>query len=343
MTNFGAEENSLYRNVEGALFEDAGAASGAARHRPAVRALGDALRRLRQRRLARPLRRGRPSRAADRPRCSATIARGGAAYVDAGDRAFAQKTVALAQPRGRPVRRVGGHGRPRRSSACRRAGPPWPTSTATARSTSSSSTSTGRCASSATRFPQADWIAVEPRPRADGSGTVLETRVGVTAGGRTQCADVPRFAVLRLGLARAASLRARAGDGRRRRGALARRRASGVRRRRRGPCVRSPAGRNAREYDRRGREAAAMIPIGDDNSDRRITPVVTWLLIGDQRLRVRGPPGVRLQRALHDGLRDGAGRDPDRPRHRGADPDPRRLRAHGRRARAAGRRRFPST
>src|SRR5262249_61965290 len=30
VTNFGAEENSLYKNVEGTLFEDAGAASGVA-------------------------------------------------------------------------------------------------------------------------------------------------------------------------------------------------------------------------------------------------------------------------------------------------------------------------
>ena len=96
VTNFGAEPNSLYRNVEGALFEDAGTASGVAADRdrrtcaggphfadfdndgwPDLYAVGGHL-------APRIVRDARPL-----PRAAAP------AYVEAGDRAFAQPTVLL--------------------------------------------------------------------------------------------------------------------------------------------------------------------------------------------------------------------------------------------------------
>jgi hypothetical protein len=94
VTNFGAEPNSLYRNVEGALFEDAGKSSGVAEiGMPFVRwgthfadfdndgwpdlyAVGGHL----APRIVRALAHYKSS---------------GASYVNAGDRAFAQRTVLL--------------------------------------------------------------------------------------------------------------------------------------------------------------------------------------------------------------------------------------------------------
>ena len=87
-----------------------------------------------------------------------------------------------------------------------------------------------------------------------GRRTVLGTRVGVTAGGRTQVADVPGLALLRLGLARPAPLRPRRGrDGGRDRGPLARRR----RRRRSGTCRRGRPTRCRRAQPARRRDDAA--------------------------------------------------------------------------------------
>ena len=86
-----------------------------------------------------------------------------------------------------------------------------PTSTATARSTSSSSTSTGRSASFATRSaPRQSWIAIEPavgrgRPHRPRDPRARDRRRPLAGAG------LPRLAVLRLGLARPAALRARRG------------------------------------------------------------------------------------------------------------------------------------
>jgi hypothetical protein len=94
VTNFGAEPNSLYRNVDGVLFEDAGEAAGVASIGmpfvrwgthfadfdndgwPDVYAVGGHL-------------------APRLPRMLAHYKTGGASYVEAGDSAFAQKTVLL--------------------------------------------------------------------------------------------------------------------------------------------------------------------------------------------------------------------------------------------------------
>ena len=110
---------------------------------------------------------------------------GGAAYVDAGDRAFAQKTVVLKNlGEGRFVEweGTGDLGKLRMSAR----------GTAVADLDGDGALDLvvvdidGPLRVLRNALPAGHWIAVEPRPRADGSGTVLETRVGVTARGRTQ-------------------------------------------------------------------------------------------------------------------------------------------------------------
>jgi len=184
VTNFGAEPNSLYKNVDGVLFEDAGKASGAADvGSPFVRwgthfadfdndgwpdlyAAGGHL-------------------APRLPRSLGHYKSGGAAYVDAGDKSFAQLTVLLHNL---------GAGRFEA----------WP---------DSGDLAGLRMAARGTAVADLDgdgaldlvivdvdgpvrifhneigarsaWIAIEPVPGPDGR-TVLGARVRVTAGGRTQ-------------------------------------------------------------------------------------------------------------------------------------------------------------
>ena len=185
VTNFGGEPNSLYRNVEGTLFEDAGEASGAARvGLPFVRwgthfadfdndgwpdlyAVGGhlaprivAIDRALQEREG-EVRRGGRSRLSPRRRsCSTTSA------------------AAVSRNGRRPATS--------RRSACRDAAARWRTSTTTETSTSSSWTWTGRPVSSRTSPATARaGSAIEPRAGEDGR-TVLGTKVKVTAGGRSQ-------------------------------------------------------------------------------------------------------------------------------------------------------------
>ena len=185
VTNFGAEENSLYRNVDGVLFEDAGKTSGVAAARHAVRALGNALRRLRQRRLARPLRRGRapgaPSRAGARPlpQRRGALRRRGRSQLRAAHGPAPQPrrwTLRRVEGRGRLRARPDGGARDRPSPICDGDG--------------ALDLVVVDVDGSVRLFRNdaaggASWIAIEPRPGADGR-TVLETRVRVTAGGRTQ-------------------------------------------------------------------------------------------------------------------------------------------------------------
>ncbi len=94
VTNFGAEPNSLYRNVEGALFEDAGQSAGASSAgQPFVR-WGTGF--------ADFDNDGWPDLYAAGGHLAPRIVRimghyksGGSAYVDAGDRAYAQRTTLL--------------------------------------------------------------------------------------------------------------------------------------------------------------------------------------------------------------------------------------------------------
>ncbi len=183
VTNFGAEENSLYRNLEGVVFEDAGAATGAAKiGLPYVR-WGT--------HFADFDNDGWPDLYAAGGHLAPRIVRllghyksGQAAYVEAGDRAFTQKTVVL--------RNLGG-GR-------------------FAEWTESGDLARLRMAARGTAVADFDadgaldlavvdidgpvrilknsasgghWIEILPLPAEDGR-TVLETRVDVTAVGRTQ-------------------------------------------------------------------------------------------------------------------------------------------------------------
>ena len=184
VTNFGAEPNSLYRNVEGALFEDAGRAAGVSEAGlpfvrwgthfadfdndgwPDLYAVGGHL----------------------APRIVRMLGHyksGTAAYVEAGDRAFAQRTILLHN-------RGGGHFEE------------WAESGDLAKlRMSARGSAVGdldgdgaldlvivdldgpvRVFRNAVGSRQS-WIAIEPRPDGEGK-TVLGTRVRVTAGGRTQ-------------------------------------------------------------------------------------------------------------------------------------------------------------
>jgi hypothetical protein len=186
VTNFGAEENSLYRNVEGVLFEDAARASGAGPiGLPYVRwgthfadfdndgwqdlyAAGGHLA-------------PRFVRAFGRYRHGTE-----AAYVQAGERAYEQKTVLLHNlGKGRFVEWTdsGDLGRSRMSAR----------GTAVADIDGDGALDLVVVAIDApvrvfrNVLPPGRWIAIEPRPAAvRDTRSVLETRVAVTAEGRTR-------------------------------------------------------------------------------------------------------------------------------------------------------------
>src|SRR5262249_36950749 len=88
---------------------------------------------------------------------------------------------------------------------------------------------------------------------------------------------VPRLSVVRLGLADAPALRPGRGREGRRRDPLARRGRGDAPDPGHAADLFDAPGRLPREYAARGE--AAMIPIGDDNTDRRRPPTVNWLLI----------------------------------------------------------------
>jgi hypothetical protein len=184
VTNFGAEPNSLYRNVEGALFEDAGKASGVLDvGLPYVR-WGT--------HFADFDNDGWPDLYAVGGHLAPWIVRrvghyksGKAAYVEAGDRAFAQRAVLLhnrGDGRFEEWKDSGDLGRLRM----------------VARGTAVTDIDGDgdldllivdidgpvRVFKNAIGT-RGSWINVEPRPAADGR-TVLGTRVRVTAGGRSQ-------------------------------------------------------------------------------------------------------------------------------------------------------------
>ena len=184
ITNFGAEPNSLYRNVKGALFEDAGAASGAgAVGLPFVR-WGT--------HFADFDNDGWPDLYAAGGHLAPRIVRllghyknGYAAYVDAGDKSFTQPTVLLhnrGDGRFEEWPDAGDLGRLRMA----------------ARGTAVADLDGDGALDLVivdldgpvrvlknTAAPGRSWIAIEPTPAADGK-TVIGTRVRVTAGGRTQ-------------------------------------------------------------------------------------------------------------------------------------------------------------
>ncbi len=182
VTNFGAEENSLYRNVDGVLFEDAGASGAGALGMASVRwgthfadfdndgwpdlyAVGGHL----------------------APRIVREIAKyrsGTAAYIDAGDRSFAQPPVLmhnLGEGHFVEWKDSGDFGRARMAAR----------GSAVADFDGDGALDlvvvdvNGPVRFFRNMLPAANWIAIEPRAGADGKA-ILETRVRVTATGRTQ-------------------------------------------------------------------------------------------------------------------------------------------------------------
>jgi len=185
VTNFGAEANSLFRNVEGALFEDAANESGAGPiGRPYVR-WGT--------HFADFDNDGWPDLYAVSghlaPRVVRTFGRyrkgTSAGYVEAGDRAFDQKTVLLHNlGEGRFVEwsDSGDLGRQRMSAR----------GSAVADIDGDGALDLvvvdidGPVRVFRNALPPGHWIAIEPRAAPGDSRAVLDTRVAVTAGGRTQ-------------------------------------------------------------------------------------------------------------------------------------------------------------
>jgi hypothetical protein len=186
VTNFGAEENSFYRNVDGVLFEDAGNASGvAALGMPSVRwgthfadfdndgwpdlyAVGGHL----APRMVRMLAHYRSGTAAN------------AAYVEAGDRSFAQASVLmrnLGEGRFAEWKDPGDFGRVRMVAR----------GTAVADFDGDGALdlvvvdANGPVRLFRNTLPAGNWIAIEPKPGADGKA-VLETRIRAIANGRAQ-------------------------------------------------------------------------------------------------------------------------------------------------------------
>jgi len=183
VTNFGAEENSLYRNVDGVLFEDAGRASGVAGlGMPSVRwgthfadfdndgwpdlyAVGGHL-------------------APRMVRMLAHYRSGAAAYVEAGDRNFAQPAI-LMRNLGEGIfvewKDAGDFGRVRMAAR----------GTAVADFDGDGALDLvvvdvdGPVRLFRNTLSAGNWIAIEPRAGSDGK-TVLETRVRVTTQGRSQ-------------------------------------------------------------------------------------------------------------------------------------------------------------
>jgi hypothetical protein len=185
VTNFGAEPNSLFRNEEGVLFEDAGKISGAGPiGLPYVRwgthfadfdndgwadlyAAGGHL----APKIVRTLGRYREGTEA--------------AYVEAGDRAYNQKTVLFHNlGEGRFVEWADSGDLGRRKMSAR--------GTAVADIDGDGALDLvvvdldGPVRVFRNALPAGRWIAIEPKPAPGDARTVLETRVAVTAGGRTQ-------------------------------------------------------------------------------------------------------------------------------------------------------------
>ena len=185
VTNFGAEENSLFRNEEGVLFEDVGKSSGAGSiGLPYVRwgthfadfdndgwldlyAAGGHL----APKIVRTL--GRYREGTD------------AGYVEAGDRAFDQKTVLLRNlGEGRFVEWADSGDLGRRKMSAR--------GTAVADIDGDGALDLvvvdidGPVRVFRNLLPPGRWLAIEPRAAMGEARPVLETRVEVTAGGRTQ-------------------------------------------------------------------------------------------------------------------------------------------------------------
>ncbi len=280
VTNFGGEPDSLYRNVEGTLFEDAGSASGAGDPGqrfvrwgtqfadfdndgwPDLYAVAGHL----APRLVRvigplPQRKGR-------------LRRGRRPRLGAADDPPPQRAGA--------IRALGRLGRPRTDSDGRARAARSPTWTAMGASTSSSWISTGRRGSSrigwaaARAGSRSSQRRVRTAARCSGPGSAWRPEGGRRPSG-TRCP---------LPTPRALSCRCISGSAARRRstrssssGPAGRGRSCGISMRggsiawRRGSRRRS--GRAARRYDR----SRSMIPLSDDNTGRRTAPLVNWAII----------------------------------------------------------------
>ena len=188
VTNFAGEPKTLYRNVEGALFDDATEASGVERAVAPVRAVGDRHRRPRRRRAA------RPRHGLGAPHPEAHHVDGEALRKQQEPRPVrARRPQLQAAARSLPERgrrpaggRDGAVGRPRAACGSRRAASRRATWTATGASTSRSPPISGgiRLLRNATAAP-GHALEILPVAGAD-RRTVLGTKVVVTAGGLRQ-------------------------------------------------------------------------------------------------------------------------------------------------------------